>query len=62
MKTQEMKDFYSGKYEVELTDELIDKLVKENKWSDADSLKQMRKQGAKWNTKRNSVVYPVEFI
>jgi hypothetical protein len=59
---KKMLDFYSGKYEVILTDELIEKLVKENKWGDVNSLKEMKQIGAKWNIKTDSVVFPSEFI
>jgi hypothetical protein len=62
MKKKDLQDFYSGKNEVELTDELIEQLVKDKKWSDVESLKEMRDEGAKWNTVRNSVVYPTEFM
>ena len=57
MKNTEIHDFLSGKDEVELTDELIIKLVAENKWGDIESLKEMAELGAKWNVKRNSVVF-----
>jgi hypothetical protein len=49
-------NFFLGKHEVELTEELILELVKEKKWGDVESLKEMRKMGAKWNTKNNSIV------
>ena len=62
MKKKDLQDFYSGKNEVELTDELIEQLVKDKKWSDVESLKEMRDEAAKWNTVRNSVVYPTEFM
>jgi hypothetical protein len=62
MTNKEREDFYSGKDEVELTDELIEQIVKEKKWSDTKSLKDMRKDGAKWNVVRNSVVFPMEFL
>jgi len=62
MKKKDLQDFYSGKNEVELTDELIEQLVKDKKWSDVESLKEMRDEGAKWNIVRNSVVYPTEFM
>jgi len=62
MRKQEMQDFYSGKNEVKLTNELIEQLVKDKKWRDVKSLKEMRDMGAKWNTERNSVVFPTEFI
>ncbi len=62
MKNKEMIDFYSGKDEVKLTNELIEKLVKENKWGDVKSLKEMADMGAKWNTVRNSVVFPLDFF
>ena len=57
-----MQDFYSGKNEVELTNELIEQLVTDKKWGDVKSLKEMRDMGAKWNIKRNSVVFPEEFV
>jgi hypothetical protein len=56
MKEQDYIDFFSGKDEVELTDELIEKLVKEKKWKDEKSLKEFAKQGAKWNIKRQSLI------
>jgi hypothetical protein len=62
MKKKDLEDFYSGKNEVELTDELIEQLVKDKKWYDVESLKEMRDEAAKWNTVRNSVVYPTEFM
>ena len=62
MNKQEIKDFYEGNDEVELTDELITKLVKDRKWGDFESLNQMKKMGAKWNVKRDSVVFPTEFL
>jgi hypothetical protein len=62
MKDKEMQDFYSGKNEVELTNELIEQLVTDKKWGDVKSLKEMRDMGAKWNIKRNSVVFPAEFV
>ena len=55
-------DFLSGKDEIILTDELIEKLVKEKKWGDAKTLKELASMGAKWNTKRNSVVFPTNFL
>lgn len=54
---KEFEDFLSGKDEVELTDELIETLVREKKWGDIESLKQLRDEGAKWNKKRNSIVF-----
>jgi hypothetical protein len=62
MKNKEMQDFFSGKNEIELTNELIEQLVKDKKWGDVKSLKELRDMGAKWNTERNSVVFPSEFI
>ena len=49
-------NFFTGVDEVELTDELIKKLVEEKKWGDEKSLKDFAKQGAKWNIKRDSLV------
>jgi len=62
MNKQEMKDYYLGNDELELTEELIINLVKEKKWGEVKSLKEMRDMGAKWNIKRNSVVFPTEFF
>lgn len=62
MNEQDYKDLFSGNDEVELTDELIESLVKEKKWVDAKSLKGMRGMGGRWNVKRNSVVFPAEFF
>lgn len=57
MKQSELQDFLSGNDEVELTDELIETLVRENEWRDAESLKKLRDEGAKWNKKRKSIVF-----
>ena len=56
MNEKQVIDFFIQKHEIELTDELILELVKEKKWGDVESLKEMRKMGAKWNTKNNSIV------
>lgn len=60
-KVNEIEQLFSGKFEVELTDELIKKIVNEGLWGDEQSLKEFRKEGAKWNTARNSVTYPIQF-
>jgi len=62
MNKKQMIDLFSGKNEVELTDELMKKIVKEKKWSDLKSLKEMKQIGAKWNIKRNSLIFPTEFF
>jgi len=63
MKAQEEIDsIFSGKYEVEITEELIKELVNNDLWDDEDSLRAFRKDGAKWNTKRKSIVYPANFF
>ena len=62
MTNKEMQDLFLDKNKVELTDELIEQLVKDDKWSDEESLKEMRDMGGKWHTKRNSVVFPTEFL
>ena len=62
MKSKETQDLHSGKDEVELTDELIEQIVKDKKWGDVKSLKQMKTLGAKWNVKRESVVFPSEYL
>jgi hypothetical protein len=56
---ESMKDFFSSKNEVELTDELIEQLVKDKKWSDVKSLQEMRDVGAKWNIVRNSLIFEI---
>ena len=62
MKKKDLEDFYSGKNEVELSDELIEQLVKDKKWPDIESLKELRDEGWKWNVLRNSAVTPTEFM
>lgn len=62
MNKKEQEEYLSGKHEVELTDQLISSLVKGGLWGDEKSLKEMREIGAKWNTKRKSVVFPLDFI
>lgn len=52
----------SGKNEIKLTNELIEQIVKEKKWGNVKSLKEMADMGAKWNVKRNIVVFPAEFF
>jgi len=56
-KDNEIHDIFSGEYEVELTDDLIKKLIKEQDM-DADFLSQAREMGGKWNTKRKSIIFP----
>jgi hypothetical protein len=50
---------FTGVDEVELTDELIQQIVKEKKWKYED-LKQFQKEGATWNKHRNSII-PTDF-
>lgn len=57
MDNNELNEFLSEKDEIDLTDELIKELVANKKWDDEESLKSMRDSGAKWNTKRESVVF-----
>lgn len=59
---KEIEDFYNGVDELPLTDELIEKLIKEKKMTDAKSLKKMADMGAKWNVVRNSLVFPCDFL
>ena len=61
MSEEELR-YYSGVDEVELTNELITELVKSNLWGDEESLKNLRSEGGKWNTKRHSVTFPPEEI
>jgi len=46
---------FTGIDEVELTDELIQQIVKDKKWKYED-LKQFQKEGATWNNHRNSII------
>jgi len=59
---KKLKDFFTGKDEIELTDELIDIIIKEKKWGDKEFLIELREQGAKWNIKTNSLVMDIEFF
>jgi len=58
----EIKDIFFGNNQVELTDDLIEKLVNEKKWPDKESLIEMREMGAKWSLSRNSVIFPPELL
>ena len=60
MTNQEQVDFYSGKDEVELTTELINKLVTDDVFPAEDFLLDAMKQGLKYNVKRNSIVGEIE--
>ena len=62
MNAKMYEDFYSGQNEVDLTDELIEQIVNDNKWGDVESLKELADMGAKWNIVRNSVVFPADFF
>jgi hypothetical protein len=55
-KNEKIESLFNGKSEVELTDELIKKIVEQKKWGSEESLREMAKIGAKWNLKRNSIV------
>jgi len=56
MKSKDYLDLLSGTDEVELTDELIKKIVADKKWKDVESLKKFAKEGARWNKKRQSLI------
>lgn len=58
----EIKDIFFGNNQVELTDDLIEKLVNEKKWRDKESLIEMREMGAKWSLKRNTLIFPTELL
>lgn len=62
MNEETIKDFYSGKNEIALTEQVIEQIVKDKKWGDVESLKELSDMGAKWNTVRNSVVFPAKFF
>mgnify|MGYP006928199727 CR=1 FL=1 len=54
--------YYSGVDEVELTEDVIDGIIKMNLWGDKESLRELREEGGKWNTLRHSVTFPAEPI
>ena len=54
--------YYSGVDEVELTDDLIKNIVSNGLWSDEESLRELRREGGKWNTVRHSVTFPAKPI
>ena len=54
--------YYSGVDEVELTDDLIKKIVSNGFWGDEHSLRELRDEGGKWNTVRRSVTFPPQSI
>ena len=45
-----------------MTDDLINQIVEDGFWGDVESLKKLRDDGGKWNTKRHSVTFPPEII
>ena len=46
--------------EVELSNEKIKEIVNNGLWVDVKSLTSFANMGAKWNIKRNSIVFPEE--
>lgn len=48
--------------EVELTSDIIDKIVNDGNWNSVESLTEMAELGGKWNKQRNSVVFPTESV
>lgn len=62
MDTQKDKlRMFSGVDEVELTDEIINQILKDIKWLKYKDLKELQKNGATWNTKRKSIFLPDEY-
>ena len=57
------EDIFSGKYEVEITDELIQQVQREQNMTpeDVQWLRDAREMGGKWNTKRKSIMFPPEW-
>lgn len=45
---------------LELTDKLIAQIIREKKWGDEISLRELKEMGAKWNVKNNSIVFDFE--
>lgn len=60
--SKELYEIFSGNYEVELTDEVIDHIIEKNLWEDKESLINLRDYGAKWNTKRNSIIMDMDYF
>lgn len=60
--SKELYEIFSGNYEVELTDEVIDHIIEKNLWEDKESLINLRDCGAKWNTKRNSIIMDMDYF
>lgn len=54
--------YYSGVDEIELTEEVIKEVVSNGLWGNEKSLRELRDEGGKWNTVRNSVTFPPELI
>lgn len=57
-----MFDFFSGKDDVELTDDLIKELVENGKLKDFQSGISFKEMGFKWNAKRSKFVLDTEEI
>ena len=59
----EVHDIFSGEYEVEITDELIQQVQREQNMTpeDVQWLRDAREMGGKWNTKRKSIMFPPEW-
>ena len=62
MSKKDAESFFNGCDEVELTEDLIREIVQKRLWGDVKSLTEMKTLGAKWNTKRNSLVLPSDFF
>tara|TARA_R110000772_G_scaffold212359_1_gene322889 strand:- start:128 stop:316 length:189 start_codon:yes stop_codon:yes gene_type:complete len=62
MTQEEQLRYYSGVDEVELTNEVIEEILKLNLWGNRKSLEMLRDEGGKWNTRRHSVTFPPEAI
>lgn len=55
-------DFFTEKNELELTEKLIDKLIKDTEAPSREVFMDMKSRGFKWNTVRKSFVSPKEFF
>jgi len=56
-----LDEYFSGKHEVEITNELIQKLNFELD-IDINVLQEAKEMGAKWNVIRESIVFPTELF
>lgn len=56
---EEIFDIFGDENKEELTDELIEKLCKQEGWKDQkETLIKMKEDGGQWDSKRQSIIFP----